>query len=409
MAVPYTFGSATTSIPLSQLDSNFATTITLGNTAIQLGNTVTTLNNMTLGNVTISSGTSNLQTNVANATGVLIEANGGTGTTIGYNGFKSRIINGAMVFDQRNAGASVTATGSNYSLDRWQMLASVSSKFTVQQSSTAPSGFTKSLLVTSSAATSLGATDYYLITQKIEGFNIADLGWGAAGASSITVSFWVRSSLTGTFGFVARNGAGNRCYPASYTISSANTFEYKTVTIAGDTTGTWSTDNSIGIELDFGLGVGSTFSNTAGTWTTGGLGTTGATSVVGTNGATFYITGVQLEKGSTATSFDYRPYGTELALCQRYYETGSGYFNGLNPSFGNNNPIGPLAGTNFQVTKRATPTITLGTATTTLCYTNSGSTNNVNTQSFAQILLVLTGGATSSMSITQPWTAEIEL
>ncbi len=237
----------------------------------------------------------------------------------GLYGFKNRLINSAMVIDQRNAGASVTATGSNYSLDRWQMLASVSSKFTVQQSSTAPSGFTKSLLVTSSAATSLGATDYYLITQKIEGFNTADLGWGAAGASPITVSFWVRSSLTGTFGFVVRNGAGNRLYPASYTISSANTWEQKSVTIAGDTTGTWSTDNSIGVELDFGLGVGSTYSNTAGTWTTGGLGTTGATSVVGTNGATFYITGVQLEKGSTATSFDYRPYGTELQLCQRYY------------------------------------------------------------------------------------------
>ena len=236
----------------------------------------------------------------------------------GSAGFKNKIINGAMMIDQRNAGASVTATGSNYSLDRWQMLASVSSKFTVQQSSTAPSGFTKSLLVTSSAATSLGATDYYLITQKIEGFNTADLGWGAAGASSITVSFWVRSSLTGTFGFVVRNSAGNRLYPASYTISSANTFEYKTVTIAGDTTGTWSTDNSIGIELDFGLGVGSTYSNTAGTWTTGGLGTTGATSVVGTNGATFYITGVQLEKGTTASSFEFRSYGKELMLCQRY-------------------------------------------------------------------------------------------
>ncbi len=238
----------------------------------------------------------------------------------GLYGFKNRLINSAMVIDQRNAGASVTATGSNYSLDRWQMLASVSSKFTVQQSSTAPSGFTKSLLVTSSAATSLGATDYYLITQKIEGFNTADLGWGAAGASPITVSFWVRSSLTGTFGFVVRNGAGNRLYPASYTISSANTWEQKSVTIAGDTTGTWSTDNSIGVELDFGLGVGSTYSNTAGTWTTGGLGTTGATSVVGTNGATFYITGVQLEKGSTATSFDYRDYGRELIMCQRYFQ-----------------------------------------------------------------------------------------
>ena len=265
----------------------------------------------------------------------------------GSQGFKNKIINGAMMIDQRNAGASVTATGSNYSLDRWQMLASVSSKFTVQQSSTAPSGFTKSLLVTSSAATSLGATDYYLITQKIEGFNTADLGWGAAGASSVTVSFWVRSSLTGTFGFVVRNGAGNRLYPASYTISSANTFEYKTVTIAGDTTGTWSTDNSIGIELDFGLGVGSTYSNTAGTWTTGGLGVTGATSVVGTSGATFYITGVQLEKGTTASSFEFRSYGTELALCQRYFQAMYFYLNTASGQY-------PF----YYITKRAAPTVT---------------------------------------------------
>ena len=239
-----------------------------------------------------------------------------------YTGFKNRIINGAMMIDQRNAGASVTATGSNYALDRWQMLASVSSKFTVQQNAgavTPPAGFKNYLGVTSSAATSLGATDYYLITQKLEGFNTSDLSWGSASARAVTVSFWVRSSLTGTFGFVLRNSAGNRLYPASYTISSANTWEQKFVTIAGDTTGTWATDNSIGIELDFGLGVGSTYSNTAGTWTTGGLGVTGATSVVGTSGATFYLTGVQLEVGSTATSFDYRPYGTELALCQRYY------------------------------------------------------------------------------------------
>ena len=282
----------------------------------------------------------------------------GSVNSSGFIGHRNRIINGGMVIDQRNAGASVTATGSNYSLDRWQMLASVSSKFTVQQSSTAPSGFTKSLLVTSSAATSLGATDYYLITQKIEGFNIADLGWGAAGASSITVSFWVRSSLTGTFGFVVRNSAGNRLYPASYTISSANTFEYKTVTIAGDTTGTWSTDNSIGVELDFGLGVGSTYSNTAGTWTTGGLGVTGATSVVGTSGATFYITGVQLERGSTASSFEYRSYGAELALCQRYYEK-SGGAQGSAVFWSGNATSGSTyyAVKTFQVSKRTAPTL----------------------------------------------------
>jgi hypothetical protein len=270
--------------------------------------------------------------------------------------FKNRIINGAMVIDQRNAGASVTATGSNFSLDRWQMLASVTSKFTVQQNAgsvTPPVGYKNYLGVTSSAATSLGATDYYLITQKIEGFNTADLGWGSASATTVTVSFWVRSSLTGTFGFVLRNSAGNRLYPASYTISSANTWEQKSVTITGDTTGTWATDNSIGIEIDFGLGVGSTYSNTAGIWTTGGLGVTGATSVVGTSGATWYITGVQLEAGVQATTFDYRSIGTELSLCQRYYETnGSGWFTTA-PNYG--------ASTYFKTTKRAQPTITVST------------------------------------------------
>jgi hypothetical protein len=167
----------------------------------------------------------------------------------------------------------------------------------------------------------LTASDYFAVGQSIEGFNIADLGWGAAGASSITISFWVRSSLTGNFGGSLRNSSYNRSYPFSYTILSANTFEYKTVTVAGDTTGTWSSDNSSGIEVLFGLGVGSTYSGTAGAWAAANyISATGATSVVGTNGATFYITGVQLEPGSVATPFERRSYGAELALCQRYYQ-----------------------------------------------------------------------------------------
>jgi len=322
-----------------------------------------------------------------------------------YTGFKSRIINGAMVFDQRNAGASVTATGSNYSLDRWQMLASASSKFTVQQSLTVPAGFTKSLLVTSSATTSLGATDYYLITQKIEGFNTADLGWGAAGASAVTVSFWVRSSLTGTFGFVLRNSAGNRLYPASYTINSANTFEYKTVTIAGDTTGTWLTDNNVGIEIDFGLGVGSTYSNTAGTWTTGGLGVTGATSVVGTNGATFYITGVQLEKGSTATSFDYRPYGTELALCQRYCcvipVNASGVGTGIIGPWGANyNATNGRVWYSMPVTMRATPSVSLSGNQYSIIGVNDVSTGTNNNFHYSNQIISFDGTSLSTSSAT---------
>jgi hypothetical protein len=248
-------------------------------------------------------------------------------TSAFYGGlaFRNRIINGAMVIDQRNAGASVTnVSGSNvFGVDRWPAYSSQASKFTVQQNAgsvTPPSGFKNYIGVTSLSAYSVVAADEFTLSQNIEGFNVADLGFGAAGAATVTLSFWVRSSLTGSFGGNLANGALTRAYPFSYTISSANTWEQKTVTIAGDTSGTWLTTNGTGLLVRFGLGVGSTYgSGTAGAWS----GTysdvpTGSVSVVGTSGATFYITGVQLEKGSTATSFDYRPYGTELALCQRY-------------------------------------------------------------------------------------------
>ena len=235
-------------------------------------------------------------------------------------GFRNRIINGAMVIDQRNAGASVTPVHDGYTLDRYKWALSQASKLTSQQSTTTAVGFANSMLVTSTAATSVGSSDYFFFRQDIEGYNVADLNWGSANAKTVTLSFWVRSSLTGTFGGSLRNSAGDRAYPFSYTISSANTFEYKTITIAGDTSGTWLTTNGIGISCSFGLGVGSSFSGTAGAWASSNLfSATGATSVVGTNGATFYITGVQLEVGSTATSFDTRSYGQELLLCQRYY------------------------------------------------------------------------------------------
>jgi hypothetical protein len=246
------------------------------------------------------------------------------GTYAQYTGFKSRIINGGMVIDQRNAGASVTPTNGQYTLDRWQATLNAASKYTVQQNAgsvTPPAGFTNYLGVTSLSAYSVPAGEIFTLVQPIEGFNTADLNWGTASASTVTLSFWVRSSLTGTFGGALQNAAGNRSYPFSYTISSANTWEYETITIAGDTTGTWvGATNGMGISLNLGLGVGSNFSGTAGAWVGANRqSATGAVSVLGTNGATLYITGVQLEKGSTATSFDYRPYGTELGLCERYY------------------------------------------------------------------------------------------
>lgn len=244
----------------------------------------------------------------------------------GSLGFRNRIINGAMVIDQRNAGASVTPTDGQYLVDRWVSTLTAASKYTAQQSSTAPTGFSTSQLVTSSSAYSVTSGDIFAVSQKIEGYNFADMAWGTSSAQAVTLSFWVRSSLTGTFGGSFTNNANNRSYPFTYTINSANTFEYKTITVAGDTTGTWiGGTNGIAVRVWFGLGIGTTYSGTAGAWASSAyFSATGATSVVGTSGATFYITGVQLEKGSTATSFDYRPYGTELALCQRYFWKVSG-------------------------------------------------------------------------------------
>ena len=239
-------------------------------------------------------------------------------------GFKNRIINGAMVIDQRNAGASVTPASGAYTLDRWVYNASQASKVSIQQNAGSvalPAGFSNYLGVTSLSAYSVGAAELFMLSQYIEGFNIADLSWGTANAKAVTLSFSVYSSVTGTFGGSLRNNAADRSYPFSYSVSTANTWTQVSVTIAGDTAGTWLTNNGKGIQLHFGLGVGSTFSGTAGSWSANNyLSATGATSVVGTSGATFYITGVQLEVGSTATSFDYRPYGTELQLCQRYYQ-----------------------------------------------------------------------------------------
>jgi hypothetical protein len=275
--------------------------------------------------------------------------NGATPTTDNLMG-RNRIINGAMEIDQRNAGAAVT---SGYPVDRFQISNTSDGTFSAQQDSSAPAGFTKSLKVTiTSADSSLTTTQRLVIVQQIEGYNVADFGFGAADAQTVTLSFWVRSSLTGTFGGSLLNGGSNRSYPFTYSISAADTWEYKTITVAGDTTGTWATDNSSGMRVYIGLGAGPDVSGTAGAWAGADYASaTGATSVVGTNGATFYITGVQLEAGSVATSFERRHYGQELALCQRYFE-----------KFGDGCPLSLQTSTSYQlsarflVEKRATPT-----------------------------------------------------
>ncbi len=347
------------------------------------------------------------------AVNAITDASGGTTATI--NGYtptvsnmagRNRIINGAMMFDQRNAGASVTVNSSAgstfYGVDRFFAQGqSADGVFTVQRSTTAPTGFVNSLLATvTTADSSLGATQVYQIVQPIEGYNVADLGWGTANAATVTLSFWGRSSVTGTFGGSLFNATAARSYPFTYTINSANTFEQKTITISGDTTGTWGTGNGVGIHVIFSLGCGSTLSGTSGSWAGAQYNSaTGATNLLATNGATFYITGVQLEKGSTATSFDYRPYGTELMLCQRYYQAGKMYYGGYVAA-----AVGLATYSTLPVPMRASPTIT-----------NSGQTNvgcsgsAVAAVDFATLQLTATGSSGPGFASGSNYTASAEL
>jgi hypothetical protein len=352
----------------------------------------------------------------------------------GYNGFKNRIINGAMVIDQRNAGTEVNpaVTSTNY-LDRWLASSTVASKFKIGQNAgsvTPPTGYINYLGCTSLSAYTVGTSEVYTVRQIIEGLNIADLAWGTASAATVTLSFWVYSSLTGTFGGTVKNSGGTRSYPFTYTISSANTWTQASVTIAGDTSGTWLTNNGVGLQVVFSIGCGATASGSAGAWSsTNYTSATGAVSVVGTSGATFYITGVQLEKGSTATSFDYRPYGTELDLCQRYYEKS---FNTETAPVQNGGIVGVLGAAQvpgasvlvimghapFKVTKRATPTtVTLynPSAANAQIRNASASTDwsTSGVQNAGTSGIVITGtspaASTSGQSAFVHWTADSEL
>ena len=327
---------------------------------------------------------------------------------------KNRIINGAMVIDQRNAGASVTPTTSGtYTLDRWQGRLTQASKYSVQQNAgsiTPPVGFTNYLGVTSLSAYSVASGDTFGIQQLIEGFNTADLGWGTANAKTVTLSFWVRSSLTGTFGGAIRNDAGDRSYPFSYTISSANTWEQKSITIAGDTTGTWATTTSTGIAVQFGLGAGATYSGTAGAWAaTSYTNATGATSVVGTNGATFYITGVQLEVGSSATGFEYVNYQTSLANCQRYYAKTTGNTSG---AVGFGLSTGAATATVYAkcpTTMRTTPTVSQSSTTVSDCVTYTPPVTSIAGANYTidSVRLDLNTNAGTTMTTYRPCTYQL--
>ena len=352
-------------------------------------------------------------------------------SSAGLYGFKNRLINSDMRIDQRNAGAAVTinSTGNTYTVDRWAAAGQLTDGvYTAQRSTTAPSGFTNSLLATvTTADASIGSTQSYLLTQFIEGLNASDLAWGTASAAPVTLSFWVRSSLTGTFGGCLQNSANDRSYPFSFTINSANTYEQKSITIAGDTTGTWLTDTGRGINVRFSLGVGSSYKTTAGAWAAGNyFAPTGSVDFISTLSATFYITGVQLEKGSTATSFDYRPYGTELQLCQRYFEKsqpqGSAVAGGTAEYF--------FVGANFRgssalmryplkwaVTKRANPTVTFynprsgGTASqiTTASADYSGTTAANTSETGVEVQGTTNAGGASGDPAYVNWTSSAEL
>jgi hypothetical protein len=286
--------------------------------------------------------------------------------------FKNRIINSNMAIDQRNAGASVTlGSGAVYCLDRWVVYSQAASKFTVQQNAgsiTPPIGFTNYLGLTVASAVSLGSADQYMLQQRIEGYNVADLGFGTANAKTITISFQVYSSLTGTFAGVICNSAENRTYPFTYTISSANTWTTASVTIAGDTTGTWLTTNGVGLWLKLNLGTGATYSGTANAWTSSPYisSVTGSVNVVATAGATFYLTGVQLEVGTQATTFTTAggSYGAELALCQRYYLRDTVDLGNITflTGVGNGITAGAIRCSRpFPVSMRTTPTVSFNT------------------------------------------------
>lgn len=311
-----------------------APAVTYTTTYVPFGQGTTTPNLSS--SFTYTTGTGSLSApTVTSSNGIFSTPNGNLGAGNATR-FKNRIINGNMAIDQRNAGASLSASVVNaytYSLDRWQYFANIASKFTIQQTPSTTetgyatrvaAGFTNYLATTvgASANVTVAATDSYLISQFIEGLNVSDLAWGTSSAKTVTLSAWVYSSLTGTFGGSIVNGAGNRSYPFTYSIPTANTWTQISITIAGDTTGTWLTTNGIGVRVYFSLGTGTTYSGTAGAWAaTSYFSATGATNVISTNSATFYITGVQLEVGSSATGFEYVDYTTQLIMCQRYYES----------------------------------------------------------------------------------------
>ena len=297
--------------------------------------------------------------------------------TVTYS-YRNKLINGLMYFDQRNNGAS--GTGNGYTLDRWQLQENTGTvgKLTWGQnlsSSFGPPGFPNVFGLQVNSSYTIGASDFAAVCQYIEAYNTDDLAFGTSSAQPITLSFWVYTSLAGTYGGCFRNAGANRSYPFSFTCA-ASTWTFVTITAPGDTTGTWpSNTNSSSLHVFITLAAGSTYASSVNTWQSGNLiGATGATSLLGTLNATFYITGVQLESGYVATPFERREISTESALCFRYYEA---------------LPVHRLTGVTNQPNgdtrsiiswikpKRATPSVGYTGSTSVIAVGNSGTVVNV--------------------------------
>jgi hypothetical protein len=312
-------------------------------------------------------------------------------------GFRNRIINGDMRIAQRGTTANPPVAGYNV-VDRFRLTMGGTTinetSLVLTQSSDAPAGFTNSFLWTNTNAGSpLTGTQNALIEQRIEGNNFDDLGWGTAEAKAVTLSFWVKSSLTGNFGGSFVSGNNERSYPYIYSINSANTWEYKNVTIPGDTTGTWLSDTGTAVRVSFALGNGPDRLGPPGAWVSdNNLGATGQVQLVETAGATWQITGVQLEVGTVATPFERRPFGMELALCQRYFyktyntDVAVGTSTGVGMMYLETLADGTLSrlksfNPRLPVTMRANPTVSAYSQTGTLdrisIYSNSASTLTV--------------------------------
>ncbi len=264
----------------------------------------------------------------------------------------NKIINGNMLVAQYGTTGTAVAGGSYLACDRWKAWEASDAAVTVSQETDGPTGkFTKCLKYNiTTADASITAAQFGMVRQMIEGHNIIDLGFGTASAQSVTISFWVKSSLTGSHGAALNNGNEDRSYPFAYTVSSANTWEYKTVTIPGDTSGTWDTDSTAGMIVTFGLGAGTDYQGTADAWQAGNKFQPSSTvQNIGTI-SNWNVTGVQLEAGGAASNFEQLQYGQQFALCQRYHQVMEAGVNAYSTT--------GITGFSFSTHMRAAPTLT---------------------------------------------------